>query len=286
MPDWQSLVARPDLDVIWIGAHPNLHEPVTLAALANNKHVFCQARMARNLAEARRMLAASDAKPGLVTMLCPPPFGLRDDAFVRRLLGGKAVGNPTRIHLRSLNGAFLDCDAPAHWRQRREISGCNVMTLGIHVEILQRWFGDIRSVKASGEIRTPVRHGYTVTVPEILGVRARFAAGFDATLDFGTIDTGPPGESLLIEGDSGQLFIDFLTDTLTLRHDGRQEVLPVPPELARPWQVERDFITAVRNPADPRPAPTFRQGVAYMRVVEAVDTARTLGTEQILEVPN
>ena len=53
--------------------------------------------------------------------------------------------------LQSLNSAFLDPDAPAHWRQRIEISGLNMLTLGIYVEVLQRWFGDITGVFARGK---------------------------------------------------------------------------------------------------------------------------------------
>lgn len=284
--DWSSLVARQDLDVVWIGVHPNLHRPVTLAALEAGHHVFCQARMARDLQEATQMFEASLARPELVTMLCPPPHGLRHDAWIRQLLRSNAVGEIRSLHLRSLNGAFLDPEAPAHWRQIREISGKNIMTLGIFVEVLQRWFGDIAAVEAQGEIATPIRHGVSIEIPEALTVHASFAKGFPATLEFSCIHSGQPAEDLLVEGTQASLLIDFARETITRIQDGRSEVLAPPPGLDRAWRVEQDFIESVRNPQAPRPEPTFRTGLAYMRVVEAADSALKSGARVGIELPN
>lgn len=271
---WEVLVNDPGIDAVWIGTHPDLHEPVTLAALSAGKHVFCQARMARDLPEARRMLAAAEAAPDLVTMLCPPPYGLRQDAFVRHLLAKKMIGDIEELHLESLNGVFLDPTAPAHWRQRREKSGRNVMTLGIYTEVLQRWLGRIDWVEADGRVATPLRDGYRVEIPEELEVRAEFAQGFPARWNFSSIHSGDPVEALTLRGSGGRLRIDFLTEEIRLEKDGTVSLLETPAELTRSWQVERDFIDAVRSPALPRPRPSFEDGVAYMEVVHAVEEAR------------
>ena len=275
--NWEALVNDPGIDAVWIGTHPDLHEPVTLAALRAGKHVFCQARMARDLPEARRMLAAAEAAPDLVTMLCPPPYGLRQDTFIRHLLAEKFIGDIEELDLESLNGAFLDPTAPAHWRQRRETSGRNVMTLGIYTEVLQRWLGAIDWVEADGRVATPVRDGYRVEIPEELEVRAGFAQGFPARWNFSNIHSGDPVEALTLTGRGGRLRIDFLTEEIRLEKDGTVSLLETPAGLSRPWQVERDFIDAVRSPTLPHPRPTFEDGVAYMEVVQAVEDARISG---------
>lgn len=275
--NWEELANAADVEVVWIGTHPNLHEPITTAALRAEKHVFCQARMARDLPEARRMLAAAEVSPALVTMLCPPPYGLRQDAFIRRLISEKIVGDIRHLHLESLNGDFLDSSSPAHWRQRRETSGRNVMTLGIYTEIMQRWFGGIAWVEATGRIATPVRHGYRVEIPEELQVEAGFAGGFTGTWDFSNIHKGPASQALTVRGSSGTLKIDFLTEEIRLEKNGKGSLLETPDAFSRPWQVEKDFIEAVRNPGSPRPHPTFEDGVAYMEVVHAVEDARLSG---------
>src|SRR5438477_5841457 len=168
MANWADLLAVPDLDIIWIGTPPYMHSAVTVSALEAGKHVFCQARMSMDLAEAEEMLAASKRFPELVTMLCPPPFGMRGDLLVKKLLAENFIGKPHAIRLQSFTGAYLNPDAPAHWRQRIEISGLNVLALGIYVEVLQRWLGDITGVYARGKILHGSRQGYEVITPDML----------------------------------------------------------------------------------------------------------------------
>jgi predicted dehydrogenase len=269
--NWRSLVAQPELDIIWIGTHPNLHPEITLAALEAGKHVFCQARMAPDLAGAESMMQATMSHPELVTMLCPPPYGLRYDGYIRHLLSEQIIGTLHRVNVISRNSGFLDPHAPPHWRQLREANGLNILTLGIHVEILQRWFGDIASVLASGRIWTSERGGRQITTPDDLFVIANFANGELGTLDISATDPGPVREGIEIIGERGRIHYDYLSETITLTNPrGNSEIISVPAAYDRPWRVERDFITAVRNPDAPRPHPTFRDGVAYMRVVQAV----------------
>src|SRR5207302_10834875 len=135
MQDAPVLLALRALDTTWIGTPPYMHSAVTISALEAGKHVFCQARMSMDLAEAEEMLAASKRYPELVTMLCPPPYGMRADLLVKKLLAENYIGRPHHVRLRSFTGAYLDPEAPAHWRQRIEISGLNVLTLGIYVEV-------------------------------------------------------------------------------------------------------------------------------------------------------
>ncbi|PYI72827.1 MAG: hypothetical protein DMF02_02625, partial [Verrucomicrobia bacterium] len=166
--NWPELVALHDLDVVWIGTPPYMHSAVTISALEAGKHVFCQARMSMDLAEAEEMLAASKRYPELVTMLCPPPFGMRADLLVKKILAENYIGRTHHVRLQSFTGNYLDPDTPAHWRQKIEISGLNTLTLGIYVEVLQRWLGDITGVFARGKIIRPVREGYGVIVPDLL----------------------------------------------------------------------------------------------------------------------
>src|ERR1700726_342357 len=146
MRNWADLLALPDLDIVWIGTPPYMHSAVTISALEAGKHVFCQARMAMDLAEAEEMLATSKRFPELVTMLCPPPYGLRGDLLMKKLLAENYIGKVHNVRLQSFTSTYLNPEAPAHWRQKIEISGLNVLTLGIYVEVLQRWLGDIVGV--------------------------------------------------------------------------------------------------------------------------------------------
>ena len=207
MRDWAELVASPDIDIVWIGTTPYMHSAVTISALEAGKHVFCQARMSMDLAEAEEMLAASKRFPELVTMLCPPPFGLRGDLMMKKILAENYIGQPHHVRLQSFHGNYLDADTPAHWRQKIEISGLNTLTLGIYVEVLQRWLGDITGVFARGKVIHPVREVYNVVVPDLLTVLCSFENGAEGVLEFSGINALAEGDRLEIYGSAGTLSV-------------------------------------------------------------------------------
>lgn len=275
--NWPDLVALPDLDIVWIGTPPYLHSAVTVSALEAGKHVFCQARMAMDRAEAEEMLATSRRFPNQVTMLCPPPYGMRGDNVITKMLAEKYLGDIHTIRLRSVNGNFLDPDAPAHWRQRIELSGLNVMTLGIYVEVLQRWFGDIVGVFARGKTITPDREGYDVLIPDSLEVLCQFEQGAEGVLEFSGIHALETGDHLEAYGSLGTLIYDFTADMIRAGRIGDRGLheVKVSKDEARDWTVEDDFIDAVKSGTDDRPRPTFEDGVSYMRVVQAVADSRS-----------
>jgi predicted dehydrogenase len=274
--NWPDLVALPDIDIVWIGTPPYMHSAVTVSALEAGKHVFCQARMANDRAEAEEMLAASRRFPKQVTMLCPPPYGLRGDRVVKKLLAEDFLGQLHTIRLQSFNGNYLNPNAPAHWRQRIEISGLNVMTLGIYVEVLQRWFGDIDGLFARGKILYPDRQGYNVIIPDMLSVLCHFANGAEGVLEFSGIHAHASGDRLEVYGSAGTLVYDFTADVIKAGRvgDRASHEVEVPNELAREWTVENDFLDAVKAGDDERPYPTFEDGLRYMRVVQAVADSR------------
>jgi predicted dehydrogenase len=276
MRNWADLLALPDLDIIWIGTPPYMHSAVTISALEAGKHVFCQARMSMDLAEAEEMLAASKRYPELVTMLCPPPYGLRGDLLIKKLLAEGFVGRPHHVRLQSLNANFLNPDAPAHWRQKIEISGLNVLTLGIYVEVVQRWLGNITGVFARGKILQPLRQAYEVIIPDLLTVLCQFENGAEGVLELSGVDALSRGDRLEIYGDQGTLIYDFTNDTIEGGKVGAEklQVMDVPRELESSWRVEADFLNAVKSKGGVRPHPDFEEGVRYMRVVQAVADSR------------
>src|SRR5436190_23248919 len=90
--DWTKVIADPDIDAVCIGTWPYMHAQMTIAALDAGKHVLCEARMAMNAAEGRRMLEASRKAPGLVAQLVPGPPTLELDPTIKRLVAEGYVG--------------------------------------------------------------------------------------------------------------------------------------------------------------------------------------------------
>ncbi len=279
--EWAELLADPDVDIVWIGTPPYLHATLAVSALEAGKHVFCQARMAMNLTEAEEMYSAAQRHPHLVTMVCPPPHGLRGSLFMQKLLAEEYVGRPHHLRLQSLTGSYLDPDAPPHWRQRDELSGLNVLTLGIYAEVVRRWFGPISSVVAHDKTINPIRQGYEVRIPDMVNVLCRFQNGMEGVMEFSGVAPFAGPDRLEVYGNEGMLLYDFAKDEI---HGGRLGEGParriaIPPELEQSWSIEENFIAAVRAPGNIVPQPGFGEGLQYMRVVQAVADSIEQGRE-------
>ncbi|HEY0791664.1 MAG TPA: Gfo/Idh/MocA family oxidoreductase [Chthoniobacterales bacterium] len=270
--NWAELVADPDIDIIWICTPPYLHSTITVSALEAGKHVFCQARMAMNLSEAEEMQAAALRHPHLATMLCPPPHGLRGSLFMQKLLAEEYLGWPHHLRLQSLSGIYVDPELPPHWRQRDELSGLNVLTLGIYAEVVQRWFGPIGRVFAHQKTVHPIRQGYEIRIPDLVTVMCRFESGMEGVLEFSGVAPFSGPDRLEVYGNEGVLTYDFSKDEVGGARVGEAAVQPIaiPPGLEQTWAAEEHFIAAVRAPGSIIPQPGFAEGVEYMKVVQAV----------------
>ena len=283
--EWAEMIERTDLDIIWIGTPPVLHAPLTISALESGKHVFCQARMAMNLAEAREMLAAAQARPQQVTMLCPAPHGMRGDLFFQKLLRDGYVGEPWHFRLQALGEQFADPLAPAHWRQRTEISGHNILTVGIYAEVIERWLGSPRRLHAQMKVSVPKRQNYVVHVPDVVQVFGQWAGGLAGALEWSGVAQFAPDETFSLYGRDGTLVYNFTQDKIFGGRRGETALreLIVPPELERSWTVERDFIEAVQNGGYPEPS--FETGVKYMEFTEALNRSARGGHAIELPLP-
>ena len=285
LDDWAEVIDRPDLDIIWIGTPPYLHAPITISALEAGKHVFCQARMAMSLRESREMLEAAQSRPHLVTMLCPPPHGMRGGRFLQKLLREGYAGELWHFRLNALSNKFSDPLTPPHWRQRTELNGINALTVGIYAEVVQRWLGSPRRLHAQMKVAVPKREGFIVHMPDIVQVFGQWPNGLAGVLEWSGVAQFPPDEMLTLYGRDGTLAYNFTRDEILGARRGDQELqtLAIPPEFESRWTVEKDFIDAVVSGS--RPEPSFETGVRYMEFTEAVQLAARGGHAVELPLP-
>jgi predicted dehydrogenase len=141
---------------------------------------------------------------------------------------------------------------------------------------LQRWFGNITGVYARGKILNPIRQGYEVIIPDMLNVLCTFEGGAEAVLEFSGVNALSSGDRLEVYGDSGTMTYDFGSDVIQAGKVGDRALhtVEITPELEGGWQVEDDFIAAVKSKGKLRPRPDFEEGMRYMRVVQAVADSR------------
>jgi predicted dehydrogenase len=272
---WRELVARDDLDAVFIGTWPYMHREVTLAALDAGKSVFCQARMALDFQEAREMYNRARGS-GRVAMLCPVPFGLSVDATIARFIREGRLGEVRLVRAQSLSDAYLRANVPLNWRKDRRLSGLNTLTLGMYIEVMHRWFGWTRSVSALTQIYIPERTGahgnrVKVEVPDQIVFNTEMAGGFpvqyviSGCVPFGT-------DAIDIYGTQAMLHYDVDADRLQIATGkGNSQPVAILPEDAydvNTWRVERDFIDAIREGKDYHP--NFEDGMRYMQVIQGV----------------
>src|SRR4029450_3977508 len=125
--DWREVVEAKDVDAVCIGTWPYTHAEMTIAALAAGKHVLCEARMAMNAAEGRRMLEASRKAPKLIAQLVPAPHTLETDSTMTQMIKDGYVGDVVAVELQAAQGRWVDPAAPLHWRQDITLSGHNIL---------------------------------------------------------------------------------------------------------------------------------------------------------------
>lgn len=288
-PNWLELISSDDTDAILIGTWPNMHCVVTVEALECNKHVLCEARMARNANEAHMMLDAAQRHPHLVKQLVPAPFSLPYDRTIQRLIAEKFLGTLISIELRMQSGQFPDFDAPLHWRQDSDLSGFNMLTAGIWYESLMRWIGPARQVSAMAEtvVSSHRREDgvmQAISIPDHLDIVARMLVGGVAHMRFSAVNGLTPRNEAWLFGSEGTLRIDIPECRLYGGRRGDKELkeIPVPPEEAGKWRVEEEFINAIRGVEKVR-FTTFEDGARYMEFTEAA--WRSAQTGQTIMLP-
>jgi predicted dehydrogenase len=275
---WDDLVNDPAIDAVVIGTWPYLHCPVTLAALAAGKHVLTEARIAMNAAEAREMLAASLARPGLVTQVVPGPATFPSDPMVMHLLADGYVGEVQAVDLRVCTG-WLNRDAPLHWRMNRGYSGLNAMTMGIWYECLSRWFGPAKAVMARTRVAVPYRmdeergERRAVEVPDHVEALADLANGAIARMHWSSVAGFMTGPDVWVYGSEGTLRLEMRGRDNVLyggrRNDKEMARIDIPKDKTYGWRVEEEFIGAIRGKEQVRRT-SFLDAVNYMDFTEAV----------------
>ncbi|MEJ0000961.1 MAG: Gfo/Idh/MocA family oxidoreductase [Verrucomicrobiota bacterium] len=205
--------------------------------------------------------------------------------FFQKLLRDGYAGELWHFRLTAMRDTFSDPLAPPHWRQRTELNGTNVLSVGIYAEVLQRWLGSPRRLHAQMKVSVPKREGYIVHVPDVVQVFGQWPNGLAGSLEWSGVAQFPPDETLSVYGRDGTLVYNFTTDKILGARRGDKELrsLSIPPEFETTWTVEKDFIDAVVHGGHPEPS--FETGVQYLEFTEAVNLSARGGHAVELPLP-
>ncbi len=310
--DWRALIARDDVALIDICAPGDLHAPVAIAALRAGKHVLCEKPLANTLAEAEAMAAAADAAgpSGARAMVGFNYRRVPALALARQLVAAGRVGMLRHVRAVYLQDWLVDPGAPMTWRMQAEHAGSGALgDLGAHiVDLAQYLAGDVitgvSAVSATFTGERPLSGGSgtgRVTVDDAVVFSARLGRGALASFEATRCAAGRKnGLRIELNGSAGSIAFDlerlneleFFDRADPDGAAGFRRILVTepghpymsgwwPPGHTLGWEhtfthQAADLLTAIA--AGAQPEPSFAEGLAVQRVLDAVARSAASGS--------
>ena len=307
-PDWQALLADPEVEAVVICLPSGLTATVARAAVAAQKHVLCEKPLGLGYAEARELELAA-GRGGRVCMVAFTFRFVPGLRFLKRLVSEGHFCEIRHWRLSHLTDLMLDPATPMAWRNDRRQAGAGVLVdMGSHgIDCARYLLGEIAAV--SGASRLYVRErpdpSGTGRVPvdaeDACVFAAEFAGGAIGTFDLNRAIAGRGGsgranyQSVEIHGSGGAAIYELihpfelqisLGPAMTRTQQwARAEVpfdlvkypgSPRNPRMDDPllgYKLDQGvaFLGAIRG--ETQDYPTFRDGAEAQKVVDAVETA-------------
>ena len=279
--NWQDAIADTDTHAIVIGTWPYMHCRATIAALEADKHVMCEARMAMNAREAHKMREVARQKTHLIAQIVPSPMTLRVDNTIKRLIADGYIGDVLAVEARA-GGAFLDSEAPLQWRQDFDLSGLNIMSMGIWYEALIRWVGEATRIMAMGKTFVKMRPDAdgvmrAVRIPEHIDVVGDLECGAQLHIQVSNVAGLAGAPEVYVFGSNGTLRFSGNQLYGGQKADTELTEIDIPDSEAGAWRVEEEFVNAIRG-EEVITHTDFETGVKYMEFTEAVTLSMQSGT--------
>ena len=228
------------------------------------------------------MLAAASAQPGLVTMVCPSPFRVRWERTVRELLASKRFGSLLSVAAISTSAANRDSHQVS-WRERRELSGLNILQVGIYAETLNAWCGDYVSLTATMSMPLNKHDAQgrqiEIQIPQTVSITGLLAGGIPCTEFHTGLAAGYERAEILLCGSAATCRVDLLTQQVWLHSESSPSLTgELIDAVGDEWQVEAEFLAAIRSARRGEAwqvRPNFSEAARYMRKMQAIhDSAR------------
>ena len=296
--NWHEVVYDNGIDAVVIGTWPYMHKKLTVEALQSGKHVLCEARMCMNAQEAMEMYDCAQSYSNLVAQIVPAPHTLPIDKTIKRLISSGYIGN--MVNLRGMVTAGNDFpkeNQEFHWRNNRDLSGNNIMQMGIWYEAIMRWLGPAKSITANAQTimnpRLDYDGNYAYTdIPDHLDVLCEMVSGGTANLQFTMVSGMAPESEMWIHGTKGTLVIKTETTNdpgapglkLYGAEQGQKQLeeIDIPEEEKGSWRVEEEFINAIRG-EEIITHTNFTDGVKYMKFTDAIFDSYSTGQKIYLD---
>jgi predicted dehydrogenase len=217
--DWREVVGRPDVDIVDVATPGDSHAAIAIAAARAGKAVLCEKPLARDVEEARAMLAAV-RKAGVVHMLCHNYRRIPAVMLARELVASGRLGRVRHYRGTYLQDWAADPSLPLEWRFRREKAGSGALgDIVSHAVDLGRFVLGSEVTEVAGALQTfvktrpiPQGRGRTgrVTVDDAALSLVRFANGAIGSIEGSRFATGRRNANRFeVNGSRGSVAFDL-----------------------------------------------------------------------------
>lgn len=295
--DLGKAIEQTGADMVAVSSPPDSHAQLTIAALSRGCHVLCEKPFARDVDEARQMLAAA-TKAGKLHVLGNEFRFTEPRATMARALADGVIGEPrfaSFVQFANYVSQYEE-DIPEWWFDASRGGGWLACSGSHAVDQIRAWLGEFHSLSASLSTVTATRGA----VDDSFNVRFTLENGLEGVLQQAAGSFGPSVEIARIEGTDGSIWLEdsivrFANRTGTHEFTlPRELALAPPPPLTNDIRFEREewrilasveiapYTELCRSikaaldgtaPASPVTFATFDDGVANMAVLDAIRTS-------------
>ena len=126
--DYQSLLARPDVDAVYVSLPNTMHHPWTLAALAAGKHVLCEKPISVTPEQAREMFDMAQRKGRVLV----EAFMYRSQPLLAAVLETLASGVIGKLQIVRTSFCFHTSKIDGNIRFDPKLAGGSLMDIGCY----------------------------------------------------------------------------------------------------------------------------------------------------------
>jgi predicted dehydrogenase len=202
--DWESTVARKDIDIVDIAVPNWLHASIAMAAAKAGKILFCEKPLALTVAETTEMIKAVGELPNLVWYNYRRAPAV---VFAKQLIDEGRIGEPFHYRAYYFNQSGVDRRKAQSWRYRRAESGSGAIgdLLSHSLDLATDLNGRITQLCATANTFMPGRD-----VDDAVQVMAKFANGSMGSFEASRFGVGRRnGNGFEMYGSKGRLAFDL-----------------------------------------------------------------------------
>jgi predicted dehydrogenase len=286
--DLDAAIVRTGAKVVAVATPPHTHAPLTLSAISRGCHVLCEKPLALDVGEALAMLEAAE-RARVVHLVGHEFRWMPDRAIVARAIAEGMIGEPRFLSLLQFMPLVASPDAKMpHWWFDSRAGGGWLGAHGSHlIDQVRTWLGEFASLSAA----LPTVSAREGVAEDSYSVRFALASGVQGVLQSSAGTWGPLSGMARVAGAAGSLWVEGgivrLADRSGTRElpippdlmlppppppSGDPRERPAPPELSAYIRLCESLRAAMDGSASssPVPAPTFADGLAGMKVLDAI----------------